>query len=80
MDDKTKAALLPKIQRIMDGDYASEEECDNMIEEVERHFSDPLVLDYMVRSNFTRAEEVIEKSLLYKPICLPDLSGPAKGN
>ncbi|PSV98000.1 hypothetical protein [Photobacterium lipolyticum] len=64
----TKEYLIELVQQLMDCS-GSEEELDEILVKVKSMVVDPYISDYIYWSDLS-AEEVVEKALSYKPICL----------
>ena len=64
----TKKYLIELVQQLMDCS-GSEEELDEILVKVKSLVVDPYISDYIYWSDLS-AEEVAEKALSYKPICL----------
>jgi len=64
----TKKYLIELVQQLMDCS-GSEEELDEILVKVKSMVVDPYISDYIYWSDLS-AEEVVEKALSYKPICL----------
>jgi hypothetical protein len=65
--------LIAIVQRLMDGDYSSEEEVDRLIVELEAEVLDPNAADLIFWSNKhfdhePTAAEIVDRALSYRPI------------
>ncbi|SMB81258.1 hypothetical protein [Deinococcus hopiensis] len=64
-----RTALVALVQRLLDGDYQTEDEADEMINLLRDHLLDPQVTDYIFGSNGEQtAEEIVDRAQAYTPI------------
>ena len=65
----TKEQIIELVNKIIDVEHYSEQEIEDMIVELEKGVIDPNISDYIFWDDLT-PEEIADKALSYKPICL----------
>jgi hypothetical protein len=70
VDSLTKSQLIKLVGKIIAGDYDTEEDVNAMIFLLESNVPDPEVVNLIKKSDFFTPEQIVEKAMSYKPICL----------
>lgn len=70
MDDKLiRTDLILLVQRLVEMDYANEEECDLLITQLQRHPRSSKILEYVFEPDRPMTpEEIVDSALSYQPI------------
>lgn len=69
MNVLTKEQIIELVNKIIDVENYSEQEIEDMMIELEKGVIDPNISDYIFWDDLT-PEEIADKALSYKPICL----------
>ena len=65
----SRAEIIEKINQLLDVESQSENETDNLLDELKNGVIDPNISDYIYYDDLT-PEEIADKALSYKPIYL----------
>lgn len=65
----TKEQIIELVNKIIDVEHYSEQEIEDMMIELEKGVIDPNISDYIFWDDLT-PEEIADKALSYKPICM----------
>ncbi len=65
----SRAEIIEKINQLLDVESHSENETDNLLDELKNGVIDPNISDYIYYDDLT-PEEIADKALSYKPIYL----------